>query len=88
MTGRINNVYFDASVYNGRILGQDGNPLFPLKGVSIKNKATYSLVITKNLALFEQHIHQAGFAMVNMCDDNDIADIFPEGIDIISSFKQ
>jgi hypothetical protein len=75
MPRSINEIDINAPVHYGRILSHDGNPLFPLKGITVHYQLAYCLVISKDLALLEHGIYQGGLAMVNVGNNRDISDI-------------
>ncbi len=75
MAGRINDVDFDALVGDRGIFCQDSDTTLALKLVGIHDERANVLIFAENAALLQQSIHQGCFAMINMGDNGDIANI-------------
>jgi len=75
VTRRIDDVDPHTLVGDGGVLGQDGDPALPLKRVGVHDQLTNLLVGAEDLALFQQSVDQSGFAMINVCDYGQIANV-------------
>ena len=75
VTGGVNNINFGALINNGCIFSQDGNTFFTFEVIRIHNKGANRFIFAENIALFEQAVHQGGFAVVNVSYDSDISNI-------------
>src|SRR3972149_5228429 len=68
---------YDVDLYplisDSRILGQNGNALFPLQLITVEDEVANLLVLAKDMALLEHGIHQGGLAMVNVSNDSNVS---------------
>ena len=78
MAGGVDDVDVVILVFEGGVLGADGDALFAFEvhGVHDALFAGDGLVGAKSAGLFQQTIDQSGLAMINVCDDGDIANVF------------
>ena len=53
----------------------DGDSPLPLQGIGVHDQLADLLVGAEDLALFQQSVDQGGFAMVDVRDDGQIADV-------------
>ncbi len=75
MSGSINDIDFNTAISNCRIFCQDGDSAFAFLVIAIHNKFAYVLVLTEDMALLEQAIHQRRFAVVDVGNNGNIADV-------------
>ena len=59
--------------------GQDGDAALALQIVGVHGALVHVLVFAHRAGLLEELVHKRGFAMVDMGDDGDIADIHEFG---------
>ena len=76
--GGVDDVDLDPIVINGSVLGKDSDAAFALQGIGVHHPFLDDLVGTENPRLPEHGVNQGGLAMVDMGDDGDVADIFPD----------
>ncbi len=72
---RVDDVDFDALVDQGDVFGEDRDAPFPLQIVGIEDAVARELGVAKLTALTQQGIDQGRLAVVDVCNDGDIADI-------------
>ena len=72
---RVDDIDPDTLVGHGGVLGQDGDAALPLQGIGVHDQLADLLVGVENVALFQQSIDQGRFAMVDVCDDGQIANV-------------
>jgi len=58
--------------YSSAILRQNGNTAFFFEVVRIHHAGFHGLVLTERARLTQQHVHEGGFAVVDVGDDCDI----------------
>ena len=75
MAGGIDDVDLHVLIIHGGILRQNGDAALFFDGVVIHHAVGDLLVFTENAALLEHFVDERGFAVVNVRDDSDIADV-------------
>ena len=76
MSGRVDNINFNAFIHNGGILGQDCDTTLFLDIVGVHDALRHFLILPENTALFQQFVYQSRFAMIDVRDDCYISYIF------------
>jgi hypothetical protein len=61
---------------HGAVLGQDGDAALFFDGVVVHHGVDHLFVVGKGAGLAQQLVDHGGFAMVNVGDDGDVADLF------------
>ena len=87
MPGGIDNVNFGFSVMHGSIFTQNGDAPLPFQVVGIHHAVHHLLVFSVYAALFQHLINQGRLAMIHMCNDCNIPNIFPNHLGFASSRK-
>ena len=72
----IDDVDFRSLIMHGGILGQNGNAALTLQIARVHHAVHHGLVLAVDAALLEHFIDQRRLAMVNVCDDGDISNVF------------
>ena len=75
VAGGIDDVDLHVLIIHGGILRQNGDAALFFDGVVIHHAVGDLLVFTENAALLEHFVDERGFAVVNVRDDSDIADV-------------
>ena len=75
MAGRVQNIDLGAIVHHCRIFRQNGDTAFPFQIVRIHHAFRHLFIGAENMALLQHSIYQCGFAMIDMGDDRNIANI-------------
>ena len=75
MARSIKDVNFGIAVHNGGVLGQNGNATFTFQIVGVHYAVFNVFVTTEDAALFEHSVYKSGFAVVNVSNNRDIAQI-------------
>jgi hypothetical protein len=60
---------------HGAVLGQDGDAALAFDGVVVHHGVDHLLVLGKGAGLAQQLVDHGGFAMVNVGDDGDVANL-------------
>jgi hypothetical protein len=76
MAGRIDDVDRHALVVDAGVLGQDGDAALALQVVGVKDALAHRLVLAVGVGLLQHAVDQGRFAVVDVGDDGDIADVF------------
>ena len=76
MSGGVYDVDFDVFIMDGSVFGENGNAALAFDVVGIHDAVNDLLVFPEDTALLEQLIHQCRFAVIDVRDDGDVADIF------------
>ena len=76
MARGIDDVDFRSLIMHGGILGQNGNAALTLQIARVHHAVHHGLVLAVDAALLEHLIDQRRLAMVNVCDDGDISNVF------------
>jgi hypothetical protein len=63
------------AVHDGGVLRQDGDPAFLFQVVGVHYALVNRLVVAEGAGLFEELVDQRGFAMVDVRDDGDVAEL-------------
>ena len=66
---RVDDIDLNALIGNGRVLGHDGDALFPLQVHAVHDPFGHLLVFPKNAALPEHGVGQGGLAVVHVGDN-------------------
>ena len=75
VTGRVDDIDPGAFPFDGCGLGQNGDPAFAFQIIAVHGAFIHRLSGPECSGLFQQFIHKRGFAMVDMGDDRNIAQI-------------
>ena len=75
MARSIEDVDFGITVHNRGVFGQNGNATFTFQIVGVHYAVFNVFVATENTALFKHCIYQSSFAVVNVSNNRDIAQI-------------
>ena len=75
MARSIDNIDLDTLVGAGAVLGQNGNAALTLDIAAVHDTLGDNLVITECTALMQHCVHQGGFAVVNVSDNGNVAQI-------------
>ena len=75
VAGGVHDVDLDILVVDGGVLGQDGDAALALNRVAVHDAVGDLLVFAEDAALLEHFVDQRGFAVVDVRDDGDVADI-------------
>ena len=79
MAWRVDDVEPDAGVVDGRLLGEDGDPLLALQIARIEHAIDERLVRSEGTGLPKHRVDEGGLAMVDMGDDGDVAQVGADG---------
>ena len=72
----VNDVDVSAFPTDSAVFGQNGNAAFTFNGVVVHDGVNHFFVFGKSARLTQQLIHHGGFAVVNVGDDGNVADLF------------
>ena len=75
MARRVDDVDLHALPRQGDVLGQDRNPAFPLQVVGVQDAVLSQFVVTEVPGLTEHAVNKGRFAVINMRNDGDVAEI-------------
>ena len=75
MAGSVHDIDFGVVEKQCGILGENGDAALALQVVGVHNALDDGLVGAKDAALTEHGVDQSGFAVVNVSDDGDVANI-------------
>ena len=75
VTGRIDDIDFGVAPMNGCVLREDGNSALFFERVGIHHAFFNDLIFTKSSGLAEHLIHERCLAVVDVCDNCDVADL-------------
>ncbi len=75
MAGRIDDVEADVAVVDGRLLGEDRDPLLALEIARIHDAVHHRLIGPERSRLAKHRVDQRGLAVVHMGDDRDVSDV-------------
>ncbi len=73
VAGRIDDIDARILPQDGGDLGQDRDPALALELVRIHRALGHPLVIAESAGLLQQPVHERGLAVVDVCDDGDVA---------------
>ena len=73
--GRVDDVEPDAGVVDGRLLGEDRDPLLALEVARVEHPVDERLVRPEGTGLPEHRVHERGLAVVDVGDDGDVAQV-------------
>ena len=76
MAGSVHNIDFGIFVHDRSVFGENGDAAFPFDVVGVHDTFGHGLPFPEYTALFQQFIHQRGFAMIYMGNNGNISDIF------------
>ena len=79
VAGRINDVDVGALPFHGAVFRQDGDATLTLDVVAVHHPFGDFFVLAEGATLAQQLVHHRGFAMVDVGDDGDVADLFGHG---------
>ena len=79
MAGCVNDVDLDALVGQRDIFGENCNPAFFFQVTRIEDPLARQLRFSKLSTLPQQTIHQRGFAVIDVGDDDDVTNVFALG---------
>ncbi len=75
VAGGVDDVDLDAGVLDGGVLGEDGDAPLPLEVVGVHDQDTGGVGVAEDVGLLEEAVDEGGFAMVDVGDDGDIAQV-------------
>ena len=75
MTGRVDNIDAQIVVEYRRAFGEDGDAALTLQIVAVHCALGHLLIGAKRARLLEHGIHERGFAVIDVGDNSDIAEI-------------
>jgi hypothetical protein len=75
VSGGVDNIDFDSLIRNSNVFGENGNPAFPFEIVGVEDLLPGKLGIAELPALPEQTIDESRFAMIDVSDNGDVAEI-------------
>ena len=75
VAGGVDDVDPGALVFHRGRLGEDGDPALTLQVIGIHGAFGHGLTFAEGARLLQKGIHQRGFAMINVRDDRDIAEV-------------
>ena len=78
MPGRVDDVDLHVAALHRRVLGQDRDALLTLKIAEIHHALCDVLVLPERAGLPEHCVDERRLAMVDVGDDGDVAQVFPE----------
>src|SRR5574343_364108 len=79
VAGGVDDVDVGAFPAHGAVLGQDGDAALAFDGVVVHHGVHDFFVVSKSAGLAQQLVHHGGFAVVNVGNDGDVADLFAHG---------
>jgi len=79
VAGRVDDVQLHVADADGRVLGQDRDPLLTLEVHRVHDALVDVLVLPEGAGLPEQRVDQRRLPVVDVRDDRDVAEIFPAG---------
>ena len=79
MTRRVDDVDLRLAVAEGRVLGEDRDPLLPLEVHRVEHALVDVLVGAEGAGLPEHRVDERGLAVVDVRDDRDVAEIGAAG---------
>src|SRR5690554_4795618 len=74
VAGSVDDVDLVISVAHGHVFRYDGDAPLALQGVVVHDKFTRLFVFAEYPAFVDQGVYHCGFAMVDVCDDGEVAD--------------
>ena len=75
VAGRIDDIEARPAVVDGRLLGEDRDPLLALQVAGVEHALDHRLVRAERAGLPQHRVDQRGLAMVDMGDDRDVAQV-------------
>ena len=75
MAGGVDDVDLHAVVADGDVLGEDGDAALALEGVAVEDAVLGGGFAFGDVELAQDGIHERGFAVVDVGDDGDVADV-------------
>ena len=78
VAGGVDDVDLGVAVMHGGVLGQDGDAALALQVVGVHHAVGDLLVGTQDVALLEHLVDQGRLAVVDVGDNSNITDIFPD----------
>ena len=79
MTWCVDDVDLDALVRQRDVLGENRDPAFFFNVTGVQDPFTGQLGLAKLSTLSQQAIHERGFAMINVGNDDDVTNVFTLG---------
>jgi hypothetical protein len=74
MPGCINNIYFDALIHHGSILGKNSNPAFSFQIIAVHHEVIrFGEFPQIGSGLLKKRIHQGSFSVIDVGNDGNIA---------------
>jgi hypothetical protein len=78
VTRGVNDVDLTVFPSDGYVLGENGNTPLPLKIIVIKYKFAGQFMFLEHLGGVDHLVNECGFAVVNVGNNGDVADVFHE----------
>ena len=76
MARGIDNIDFDVIVHDSCVFGEDRNAALTLQITGVHDAFGYGFVAAENAALSQKLVHKGGLAVVNVCNNGYVAQIF------------
>src|SRR6202023_3598828 len=73
MPRSVDDIDLDAAVADAGGFRENGDPALALQIVGVHDALDYLLVIAEDAALFEHGVYERGFAVIDVCNDGDVA---------------
>ena len=74
----VNDIDFNVTVPNRGIFRQNGDTSFPFQCIRVHDTLCNCLIFTEHTALFQHFVYQCGLAVVNVCNNRNISQIFSQ----------
>ncbi len=75
VAGGVDDVDLHVLVVDAHVLAENGDAAFALQVVVVQQQVLHLLVRSEELALVQDLVHQCGLAVVDVCDDGDVAEV-------------
>ena len=76
MAGGVYDVDLGIAEHHGGVFGEDGDAPLPFQIARVHHSLRHLLVDAEHAALAQELVNQGGFAVIDVGDDGDIAQIF------------
>ena len=88
VTGGVDNIDFYAVPVYGGVFREDRNTSFPFQIAGVHNAFAYRLIFVIRATLLQHFVNECSFAVVNVRDDGDVAQIFSNQSRILSLYAR
>jgi hypothetical protein len=79
VAGGVQDVDLNAFVFDGHVLGRDGDAALALQVTTVHDELAHLLVVAEEVAGMQQFVYEGGFAVVYVGNDGDVADLHTKG---------